>query len=186
MKTKQISQALSLSVDGLQCRLQKKQELAKLACLLESVISQSGLPCLSYEALCNSCYMFLVQTHLFRYNLCTRTTHISASESLAPQGLVLPQGRYCENFEAFGYRSKNPMKSYKIVSLGAECWGSHSASFTFLCVFARCYRQEKNSQQFYRKHYSLILLPRVFTVWNFTFCYCDVFLSLFFLYPFLP
>lgn len=95
-------------------------------------------------------------------------------------------GRYCENFEAFGYRSKNPVKSYKIVSLGAECWGSHSASFTFLCVFARCYRQEKNSQQFYRKHYSLILLPRVFTVWNFTFCYCDVFLSLFFLYPFLP
>lgn len=93
MKTKQSSQALSLSVDGLQCRLQKKQELAKLACLLESVISQSGLPCLSYEALCNSCQMFLVQTHLFRYNLCTRTTHISASESLAPQGLVLPQGR---------------------------------------------------------------------------------------------
>lgn len=93
MKTKQSSQALSLSVDGLQCRPQKKQELAKLACLLESVISQSGLPCLSYEALCNSCWMFLVQTHLFRYNLCTCTTHISASESLAPQGLVLPQGR---------------------------------------------------------------------------------------------
>lgn len=41
------------------------------------------------------------------------------------------------------------------------------------------------SQQFYRKDYFLILLQQVFTVWNFTFCYCDFFfLSLLSPYPF--
>lgn len=61
MKTKQSSQVLSLSVDGLQCRLKNKLNLAEPPWILDSVLSHSGLPlqagllCFPYEALCNNC-----------------------------------------------------------------------------------------------------------------------------------
>lgn len=42
-------------------------------------------------------------------------------------------GRYCENLEAFGYRSKNPVKSCKIVSLNVG-GSSQPPLCSFVCL----------------------------------------------------
>lgn len=65
--------------------------------------------------------------------------HWEKLRSLQIQMVGEQWGRYCENFEAFGYRSKNPMKSYKTVrpNVGGSSQPPLSSFVCFLVVTDR-------------------------------------------------